>query len=182
MITKQLEHTIIFTDDIEEGTVQDLIDKINQYAFVNLYFSTHGWYQDIMAILIDFLNHRFDNGSLKLTIFDFIASAGTDLLLDYEGPIYVKNLRALFFHAPDISANHIRKSKFQKNAEGQLFKDNEIYYERLLGLGLTKAEVKKIKDGDDIYIFKDELHRIKRDLYVSEEKITNHYIIAKSGK
>lgn len=182
MITKQLEHTIIFTDDIEEETVQDLIDKINQYAFVNLYFSTHGGYQDIMAILIDFLNHRYDNDSIKLTIFDFVASAGTDIFLDYEGPIYVKNLRALLFHAPDISANKIRKSKFQKNAEEQLFQDNEIYYKRLMSLGLSKAEIKKIKDGDDIYIFKDDLHRIKRDLFVAEETTTSHYVITKPSK
>ena len=38
----QLEHTIIFSKNINEKNVQNLIDTINHYAFVNLYFSTNG--------------------------------------------------------------------------------------------------------------------------------------------
>lgn len=178
----QLEHTIVFSKNINEKNVQNLIDTINHYAFVNLYFSTNGGRLDCMGILTDFLNHRFENNSLKLTLFDFVASAGTLLLLDYEGPIYVKDLRGFLFHAPDILTNNVRKDKFQKNIEEQLVKDNDIFYERLLSLGLSKAEVKKIKEGDDVYVFRDELHRIKRDLFVAEETTTSHYVITKPSK
>jgi len=174
-----IEHTIIFGSDITHKNVQELINNINNFQFVNLYFATNGGRVDMMEILIDFLNHRYEIGTLKLTLFDFVCSAGTLLLLDYQGPIFVKNLRGILFHAPDISLNTIRKDVFQKGIEEQLHVDNEYYYSQISKLGLTKSEIAKIKKGEDIYFFQKDLGRIKRDLFVGEETVTNQYIIGK---
>ena len=181
-MTRQLEHTIIFSEEIWEDTVQDLINEISKYTYVNLYFSTGGGRLDCMGILIDFLNHRVKNASLKLTLFDFVCSAGTLILLDYEGQIFVKDLRGLLFHAPDMNTPAIRKDKITKRLEERLYQENELFYQRLLSLGLTKAEIKKISDGDDVLLFTEDLHRIKRDLFVAEETETTHYVITKPTK
>lgn len=181
-MNRQLEHTIIFSEEIWEDTVQDLINEINKYAFVNLYFSTGGGRLDCMGILIDFLNHRVKSQSLKLTLFDFVCSAGTLIFLDYEGQIFVKNLRGLLFHAPDMNTPTIRKDKITKKLEERLYQENDLFYQRLLGLGLTKSEVKKISEGEDIIFFTEDLHRIKRDLFVAEETETTHYVITKPNK
>lgn len=179
-MSNQLEHTIIFEGEITKKNVQNLIDYINSYSFVNLYFSTVGGRLDMMRILVDFLNHRYEKGTLKLTLYDFVASAGTLILVDYSGPIFVKDLRGFLFHAPDLTLNIVRKDKWQKAIEEQLHKHNEYFYEDIQKLGLTKSEINKIKQGEDIYIFEKDFSRIKRDLFVAEETLTNHYVIQKS--
>ena len=84
------DHTVIFNSTITPDNVADLIDEMNQYSFVNLYFSTDGGNINEMNILIDFLNYRYKNDSLKLILYDFVASAGTLILFDYEGPIFLQ--------------------------------------------------------------------------------------------
>lgn len=175
-----VEHTIIFDGEVTKKRVQELIEYINQYSFVNLYFSTLGGRVDMMEILIDFLNHRYEKGTLKLILYDIVASAGTLLLVDYSGPIFLKNLRAFLFHAPDLSLNIVRKDKYQKAIEEQLHAHNESFYEDMQQLGLTKSDINKIKQGEDVFIFEKDFSRIKRDLFIAEETLTNHYIIQKS--
>ena len=38
----KLEHTIIFNDEITHKKIQTLIEYVNTYEFVNLYFATNG--------------------------------------------------------------------------------------------------------------------------------------------
>ncbi len=178
----QLQQTIIFDSDITKKNVQHLIDVISQYTYVNLYFATNGGRLDMMNILIDFLNHRYEMNSIKVTLFDFVASAGTLLLVDYNGPIFVKDLRAFLFHAPDISLPSIRKDSFQKGIEKLLHKHNEEFYNHLANIGLSKTEINKIKSGEDIYYFAEDFHKLKVDFFVGEETITNHYVITKPNK
>lgn len=175
----QIQHTIIFDEEITKKNVQNLINTVNSYNYVNLYFSTAGGRLDMMEILIDFLNHRNSLQSLKLILFDLVSSAGTLLLTGYDGPIFVKDLRGFLFHAPDIQMPVIRKDEFQRGAEKLLHTYNNQYYDNLLKLGLTKSELKRIKDGDDIYVFPEDFHRLKVDLIVSEEQITSYQVISK---
>lgn len=160
----KLEHTIIFNDEITHKKIQTLIEYINTYEFVNLYFATNGGRLDIMSILIDFLNYRNKLKSIRVILFDFIGSAGSLILTQYKGTVYTSGLRAIMLHAPDISANIIRKDTFQKGMEQLLEDTNNLYYKDLIKLGVTDDEIAQIKKGDDIYLFKKDILKLKRKL------------------
>lgn len=177
-----LEHTIIFENQISNKTVQNLINNINSYQFVNLYFSTNGGRVDSMKILVDFLNHRYAENSIKIILFNELVSAGTYMLIDYHGPLFIKDLRYFMFHAPDIRLNTIRNDAYDKKIKEMLDQHNEIYYEDIASLGLTKAEIKKIKEGGDIYIYQEDFSRIKRQLFLGEENIINYQVLVKPSK
>lgn len=173
-----LEHTVIFNDDINLTTVQNLIDKINQYSFVNLYFSTDGGHCTDMRILVNFLNHRYENDSLKLILCDEVQSAGTLILLNYKGPIFIDiSFRFFMFHSFDIEMSTSRPYPGDKIAKEMLDIRNEEYFENLLKLGLTKLDIKKIKDGDEVYISALNLSKIKRELCSSEDVVKTFNII-----
>lgn len=169
------QHTIIFNSTINPENVQDVISECSPYPFVNFYFATDGGNINEMNILIDFFNYRYNEGSLKLILYDFVASAGTLILLDYEGPIFMqKYFRGFMFHAPDITVGTIRPGVFGKKSKELLDVMNEDLYKRYLDLGLSKADIQKMRNGEDVYVWFNELSKLKRNLFSSEEIIKNY--------
>lgn len=174
---EQFQHTIIFDDEINVDSVQELIDDMSTRSFVNLYFSTNGGYIAEMYALIDYLNYRYKVGTLKLFLDKYVVSAGTILLLEYEGPIFItRDFYGFMFHMPDISLYGTRKSGYEDGARRILAVRNNKYINDLSNLGLTSKQIKDIRDGKDVYIFVDEIHKLKRQLFSSvEEEITQNY-------
>lgn len=169
------QHTIIFNSTINAETVQDVIAESNQYQFVNFYFATDGGNINETNILIDFLNYRYAEGSLKLTLYDFVASAGTLILLDYDGPIFLqKYFRGFMFHAPDITVGTIRPGIFGKKSKELLDVMNDDLYKKYMDLGLTKSDIQKIKNGEDVYVWFNELSKLKINFFSGEEIIKNY--------
>ena len=173
-----MQQTLIFNDVINAETVQDLILDCNQYDFVNLYFSTEGGNLNETNILIDFLNYRHNADSIKLTMYDIVASAGTLVLLDYDGPIFLqKYFRAFMFHAPDITVGTTRPGVMGEKSKELLQVMNDDLYSRYLELGLTKLDIAKMKKGEDVYIWFNELGKIKRQLFSTEQVIKQYKLI-----
>jgi hypothetical protein len=169
-----MQHTIIFNSTLTAQTVQDLMNECTQYPFVNLYFSTDGGNIFETNILVDYLNYRYREGSLKLTLYDFVASAGALLLMDYVGPIFLmRNFRGFMFHAPDINVGVMRPGVFGKKSKELLDVLNEELFKKYKDLGLTKSDVEKIKNGEDVYVWFNEISKIKRDFFEYEETVVN---------
>ena len=165
-----MHHTIIFNSTINAQTVQEIINEISQFPFVNFYFSTDGGNLNEMNILVDYLNYRHSENTLKLVLYDFVASAGTMILLDYEGPIYIqKYFRGFMFHAPDITVGTVRPGVFGKKSKELLDLMNEELYTRYMEIGLTKSDITRIRNGEDVYVWFNELGKIKKKLIESEE-------------
>lgn len=172
------DHTVIFNSTITPDNVADLIDEMNQYPFVNLYFSTDGGNINEMNILIDFLNYRYKNDSLKLILYDFVASAGTLILFDYDGPIFLqKYFRGFMFHAPDITIGTIRQGVFGAKSKELLTIMNNDIYAQCLAIGLTKSDIEKMKKGEDVYVWYDNIHKLKRQFFNGEELIKQYKLI-----
>lgn len=172
------DHTVIFNSTITPDNVADLIDEMNQYAFVNLYFSTDGGNINEMNILIDFLNYRYKNDSLKLILYDFVASAGTLILFDYEGPIFLqKYFRGFMFHAPDITIGTIRQGVFGAKSKELLTIMNNDIYAQYLEIGLTKSDIEKMKKGEDVFVWYDNINKLKRKFFNGEELIKQYKLI-----
>jgi len=167
-----IEHTIMFDDKVEEEPVQNLMNEMSQYPFVNLYFSTEGGYVHVMRTLVDYLNRRSkpDNISVRVYLNLVCISAGTLLLTDYIGQLYMTcDFRYFWFHAPDVQTYNIRKEVGSEKLLKFLHEDNEQYYSKLIELGLTDSEVQKIREGDDVYIFRDDLKRLNRKFAADED-------------
>lgn len=81
------------------------------------------------------------------------------------------------FHSFDIEMSTSRPYPGDKIAKEMLDIRNEEYFANLLMLGLTKSDIKKIKDGDDVYISALNLSKIKRELFTSEEVVKTLNII-----
>jgi hypothetical protein len=171
-------HTIIFKDEIDIESVQDLIDQISQYEYVNLYFSTNGGYISEMMILINYLNERYKLNSIKVTLYDDVISAGTLLLTSYEGPLFISPMFRFFqFHAPDVLLPVTRREVSGKIILQLLEEANKEYFTELKSLGLNKKELSIVEGGGDVFINKNELSRIKRQLFSEEETIIQYKLI-----
>ena len=173
-----IEHTIMFDDEIAEEPVQMLINEMSQYPFVNLYFSTEGGMVHVMRALVDYLNRRSNPGDISVRVYLNLVciSAGTLLLTDYIGQLYMTcDFRYFWFHAPDVRTFNIRKEAGSEKLLKFLHEDNEEFYSKLLEVGLTEAEIQSIRDGDDVYIFRDDLKRLTRKFAADEETETVVY-------
>lgn len=173
-----IEHTIMFDDEINEESVQMLINEMSQYPFVNLYFSTEGGLVHVMRALVDYLNRRSNPGDVSVRVYLNLVciSAGTLLLTDYIGQLYMTvDFRYFWFHAPDVRSYNIRKEVGSEKLLKFLHEDNEQFYSKLIELGLTNTEVQSIRQGDDVYIFRDDLKRLNRKFATDEEVETVIY-------
>jgi len=173
-----IEHTIMFDEEINEESVQNLINEMSQYSFVNLYFSTEGGLIHVMRALVDYLNRRSTPGNTSVRVYLNLVciSAGTLLLTDYIGQLYMtSDFRYFWFHAPDVRTFNIRKEAGSEKLLKFLHEDNEEFYSKLLKVGLTNAEIQSIRDGDDVYIFRDDLKRLTRKFASDEEIETSTY-------
>lgn len=174
---EQFEHTIIFDEEISIDSIQALIDEMSTRNFVNLYFSTVGGHVAEMNTLIDYLNYRHKVNSIRVFLDKYVTSAGTLLLLNYDGPLFVtKDFYAFMFHMPDISFYGTRKTGYEDGARRILNIRNNKYISDLKNLGLSTKQIKDIEDGKDVYIFADEIYKLKRTFFTGvEEEVTHHY-------
>ena len=165
-----LEHSIIFNQEIYPDTVQELMDRMTQYPIVNLHFCTEGGEIDTMDILVSYLNRRFDQGNIRIYLNNYCASAGTLLLTDYIGPLYIQpTFRYFYFHAPDFMSYRVRKIMNEDKLRGLLLAYNESYYSKLHNVvGLTRKQIDTIRKGDELYIFADELGKLKTTFITDE--------------
>ena len=173
-----LGHTIIFKDEIDLESVQDLIDRLSQYQYVHLYFSTNGGYVSEMLILINYLNERVKSDSIKVTLYDDVVSAGTLLLINYDGPLFISPMFRFFqFHPLDLNLPVVRREAREKIINQLLEEANKEFFSELKYLGLNKKEMTIIEGGGDVFINKNELSRIKRKLFIEEEMVIQYKTI-----
>lgn len=178
--TDFIQHTILFDDEIRTESIQDLMDKMSQYPFVNLHFTTDGGELHTMLAFIGYLNRRHYQDTVRVYLDLHCISAGTLLLTDYEGHLYITpSFRYFYFHTPDYMAYQKRKSTVEPRLRELLDIYNEGYFEKLrTNVGLTKTQVDKIRNGDEVYIYADELSRLKKTFVVDDYMETRKTFVA----
>jgi ATP-dependent protease ClpP protease subunit len=156
-----VRHTQIFEDEIHTETVQKLINELNNYISIDLYFSTPGGALCAMEALIHYLNSRKNEITIYLT--DEICSAGTYLLTDFEGTIHLsKNLDMILFHTADRMTSNTRKGEInKKELLKQLRYTNLNDAIKFKALGLTDREIKRYTSGYDVILYRKDFHRLK---------------------
>ncbi len=169
-----IEHSIIFDDKIDNETVSDLINEMTNYSFVNLYFSTNGGELYAMEVLVDYLNRRCQDETVRVYIGPILISAGTFLMTDYIGPLFLtRSFQHILFHLPDMPAYSRRKEEkeYGRRVNVLLDSDNEDYLKSLSALGLSKSQIKKIADGEDVKFYRDDLDKLSYAFFTEEETV-----------
>lgn len=153
-------HVQIFEDDICAETVQGLINELNNYTKIDLFFSTNGGEAASMEALIHYLNGRKEDITIYLT--NEICSAGTFLLVYFEGCVLIsKNLDFILFHSIDRAMLSRRKSPVSRvELLKQLDELNLETVERFRKLGLTEKEIKRYKAGHDVILYRKDFSRL----------------------
>jgi len=77
----------------------------------------------------------------------------------------------------DITVGTIRQGVFGSKAKELLEVMNEDIYAQYMQIGLSKADIAKIKKGEDVYVWYDELNKIKRQFFSDEEVIKKYKLI-----
>ncbi len=167
--------TIIFESEINKDSVQELIDNIedNIEKEITIYFTTSGGNNSDTLSLISFL----ENTDADITLVGTWGINSNGFILFYR-LIKLKRKLAEDVYASvhlsyrEISTNNILKDK--DDADGEKFyleilkKRNEINLKFYEQLGLTPAELKKIKKGYSVLLGRDRLLEI-----LEKQEITN---------
>jgi ATP-dependent protease ClpP protease subunit len=164
-----LTHTLFFDDEINSETVQRLINELNNYSTIDLFFTTEGGNLSVMEALIHYLNSRKDDITIILT--EEICSAGTFLLTDFEGNIKIsKSLDFILFHIADRMTYTSRKNALNMKELGKQLKVlNEELIDKYTTLGLTTSEIRKFKAGYDVILYRKDFHRLNIKNTIKDE-------------
>lgn len=150
-----------FTEDITQESVQKLINDLHGCPQLDLYFSTNGGECTAMKILINFLNNHPD---VNVYLVGLIASAGTFLLTDYTGNLFLdEDLEAILFHQGDRPVEgQFRKTTFNTQIlYDQMKEQNDKWIDKYKALGLTPKEIKLILAGEDVVLYRKDFERLK---------------------
>ena len=157
-----------FTISEIRGLIND-IENVRQtpgFTEVDLYFSSRGGYLKDLAILSDYLN-SIDDIKVNFICNDVCASCGFFILLEIDNDNVririldsaygVIHLATQYLDARDMLGDDFRPSKFHKR---NLDETNKRILENLSKCGLSEEELKRIKEGDDIYLDSDRLTEV----------------------
>lgn len=150
-----------FADEISTESINELISFLSQHESVHLYFSTHGGGIPEMRCLIHYLNER--KGDIKVYL-DFIChSAGTLLLTEYEGNIVIcPMLDSFYFHRWDEMTYRFRRDDAVYDYDREQVVSTRIwenYLKDLKKLGLSKKQLKTLKENKPLYIYPEDMKK-----------------------
>jgi len=156
-------YNYFFDKEISVDTMNELVERLqDKEGSINLYFSTDGGSPDAMNFLIEYMNTRKDE--IEITLTDWIMSAGTLLLTDFEGKIKLHSgLDFILFHVFDRESYGLRKSDVPKEIlTKQDFRKNKIFAEKLKDKNiLNSKQIKRFLKGENVVVFQDEFRKWK---------------------
>lgn len=156
-----IRHTQIFDEEIDSETIQKLINDLNNYTQIDLWFSTPGGSLSAMNAFTHYLNSRKDD--ITIYLYGGLASAGTFVITDFEGEVIITDdLDYILFHVADRMIYSRRKDKGLNMAElgRQLDVINDKRCSKYRTLGLTELELAKYNKGKDVILYRKDFHRL----------------------
>lgn len=153
-----------FSDDITVESVNTLVEKLQVInGEIELWFSTSGGDTSAMLFLISFLNSRKDDITIVLT--NKLYSAGTHILIDFEGKVLIKDLEVVLFHIADRETYAFREDSYVTNQKILSKQDKEYNIksaEKIKKRGLlTDKQLKNFLKGKDIVLYQDTFSKWK---------------------
>lgn len=192
----QNEKSIIyFNDYFEKKPIFELINNIESirqiagYNEIDLYFTSDGGFADSLFVLADYLNN-IQNIRINFIVTGMAASCGFYILVLIDNPnvnIVFNDFCTGLIHFADSAisdrsqrSNEDERYEFSKFFKHELDRLNEWMKTEILPyLGLSKEDMKKLEEGKDVYLTRDELEEVvtnyKEYKYVTSEEFEIAY-------
>ena len=157
-------YSYYFSDEITVESANELVAKLQVVeGEIELWFSTNGGNSCAMKFLISFLNRRKEDITVILTSRCY--SAGTDILLFFEGKIEIKELDAILFHLTDRERYTLRKDSYTVDHSILSKQDKEFnlkFAEKIKEKGFLNAQqIKQFLNGKDVIIYQKQFEKWK---------------------
>lgn len=158
----------LFNEEISEETVNNLVEKLesaDKEEKINLWFGTTGGNSPCMGFLVSYFNSIKDR--LTITITERLLSAGTSILVDYEGKIVLDldDLDCVLFHGADRESYRFRKDSTYTDSKILSKQDKEYninFAKKVKNKGLlTEKQLKNLLAGRDVVVYKQQFEKWK---------------------
>ena len=157
-----------FNDDITIETVNNLVDKlqaVDKEEKIELYFSTSGGCSSSMEFLVNYFNSIKDR--LTIVLISRCWSAGTDLLVSFEGKLVINHneMDSFVFHLKDREMHLQSKDRDlqdMKIIRKQDKEDNLNFAKKIKNKNLlTSKQLKDFIKGKDIIVYREQFKKWK---------------------
>lgn len=166
---------LVFDDEFCKEAITKLINDIESirqiggYSEIDLYFSSVGGYADYLFILSDYLNNVEDihinfiaNGimsSCGFYILLLIDNSNIDILFNQTAYGLI-HLADIFISSRGQLSKDSSRYNFDKFTNDNLKVLNEFLKKELDKLDISKQDREKLEQGQDVYLFRDELEKV----------------------
>ena len=158
----------LFNEGISEETINSLVEKLesaDKEEKINLWFGTNGGSSSSMGFLVNYFNSIKDR--LTITITEKLLSAGTSILVDFEGKILLDldDLDCILFHGADRESYRFRKDSTYHDSKILSKQDKEYninFAKKVKNKGLlTEKQLRDLLRGKDVVVYKQQFKKWK---------------------
>lgn len=164
--------TIVFDNELKHQSVSDLIHQLqqacDQSGIVQCYFSSNGGENPAAMVLMDFLGLHADQ--IELIGYGFLFSNGFDVLFNYPGRkrVLPQTVGMVHHNWQNFSSVNLLPKPDDKGTlfVAELNQMNQQSLEMYRPF-LTKAELKKFKQGYDVYLGYDRMSNLFNTIHAA---------------
>ena len=158
----------LFNEEITEDSVNNLVEKLesaDKEEKINLWFGTNGGSSSSMGFLVNYFNSIKDR--LAITVTEKLLSAGTSILVDFEGKIILDldDLDCILFHGADRESYRFRKDSTYHDSKILSKQDKEYninFAKKVKNKGLlTEKQLRDLLRGKDVVVYKQQFKKWK---------------------
>ena len=158
----------LFNEEITEDSVNNLVEKLesaDKEEKINLWFGTNGGSSSSMGFLVNYFNSIKDR--LAITVTEKLLSAGTSILVDFEGKIILDldDLDCILFHGADRESYRFRKDSTYHDSKILSKQDKEYninFAKKVKNKGiLTEKQLKNLLAGRDVVVYLEQFKKWK---------------------
>lgn len=162
---------ITFNDEVHHNSIDTLIKEVIPYLGsggekekkIDLYFSTNGGEMSTMYSFIHFLNLNKD--AINIHIYNALHSCGADLLHKFRGQVFIHHDTFVWMvlHRGDrriqtlSQVGRVNETKLMPS----LKKNNKEDLKAFKKLGVSKKNLKKIKNGKDAVLYPEDVLKLR---------------------
>lgn len=164
---------LYFNDYFEKKPIYELINNIESirqvgsYSTIDLYFTSNGGYIDSLFVLADYLNN-IEDIEINFIVNGMVASCGFNILVLIDNEHIHLNFNdfctGLIHFADNAISSRAQKNSdadryvLEKFAQKELDRLNDWFKTEILPfLGLSKTDLKKLEEGHDVMLTREEL-------------------------
>lgn len=158
----------LFNEEITKDSVNNLVEKLesaDKEEKINLWFGTNGGSSSSMGFLVNYFNSIKDR--LAITVTEKLLSAGTSILVDFEGKIILDldDLDCILFHGADRESYRFRKDSTYHDSKILSKQDKEYninFAKKVKNKGLlTEKQLKNLLAGRDVVVYLEQFKKWK---------------------